>query len=68
MTEKRRGRPKGDDPADTIVRVRVTAGQRLELHRVAQANRTGMSGVIREAVNEYVSDYGERRIFRRHTK
>jgi RNase P/RNase MRP subunit POP5 len=41
----------------------LTPAQRLELKRVATANGTGVSGVIREAVNEFVSDYGERRPF-----
>jgi hypothetical protein len=63
------GRPPLDEePATTAIRVRVTPAQRLELRRVADENGTGMSGVIREAVNEYVSDYREtqRRPFRRH--
>jgi hypothetical protein len=43
----------------------VTPAQRLELRRVASDNRTGVAGLIREAVNEYVADYGERRPFLR---
>jgi hypothetical protein len=62
---KRLGRPPlYDAPATTRIWVRVTAAQRLELQRVASDNRTGVSGVIREAVNEYVSDAGDRRPFR----
>jgi hypothetical protein len=45
--------------------VRVTPAQRLDLQRVASDNRTGMSGIIRDAVSEFVSDYDERRPFRR---
>jgi len=65
MSEKRRGRkPIAEEPANEIVRVRVTSAQRIELRRVASENGCGMSGVIREAVNEYVSDYRERGPFR----
>lgn len=57
--------PLNDVPATTRIMVRVTPAQRLELRRVATDNRTGVSGIIREAVNEYVSDYGDRRPFGR---
>lgn len=63
--KRRPGRPPLDDePATDSIRVRVTPGQRLELRRVADENGTGVSGVIREAVNEYVSDYKETKPFR----
>ena len=63
---KRTGRPPIDDvPATARLYVRVTPAQRLELRRVASDNRTGMSGIIREAVNEFVNDYGDRPTFRR---
>jgi hypothetical protein len=66
---KRRGRPPlNEEPATERINVRLTSAQRLELRRVATDNGTGMSGVIREAVNEYVSDYGERRPFRPYKK
>jgi hypothetical protein len=59
---KRLGRPPlYDQAATTRIWVRVTPAQRLELRRVASDNRTGVSGIIREAVNEFVSDAGERR-------
>jgi hypothetical protein len=60
---RKRGRPRSTDPATSMIQVRVTPGQRLELRRVAEDNRTHVSGVIREAVNEYVADYRERRVF-----
>jgi hypothetical protein len=61
---KKTGRPPlADAPADKRITVRVTAAQRLELRRVASDNSTGMSGVIREAVDEYVGDYSDRRPF-----
>lgn len=50
-------------PASESVRIRVTAAQRLDLKRVAEENGTGISGIIREAVDEYVADYRERRVF-----
>jgi len=61
---KRTGRPPLNDvPATTRISVRVTPAQRLDLRRVATDNGTGVSGVIREAVNEYVTDYDDRRPF-----
>jgi len=65
MTSKRpSGRPPIADVAATErIWVRVTPAQRLELRRVASDNRTGVSGIIREAVNEYCGDYGEKRPF-----
>lgn len=66
MSKRRTGRPLlYDVPASTRISVKVTPAQRLELRRVASDNRTGMSGIIREAVDEYVSDYDERRPFGR---
>jgi hypothetical protein len=34
-----------------------------ELQQVASENRVTVSEVVREAVNEYVADYRERRLF-----
>lgn len=68
MRKKRRGRPAIHDEPTESLRVRVSAAQRLDLRRVAEDNGTNMSGVIREAVNEYVSDYRDRRLFRRAPK
>jgi len=63
-------RPTGRPPlfevaASDRIYVNVTPAQRLELRRVASDNGTGIAGIIREAVNEYVADYGERKPFRR---
>jgi hypothetical protein len=66
MTKRPTGRPRlFDVAASERISVNVTPAQRLELRRVASDNRTGVAGIIREAVNEYVADYGERRPFRR---
>jgi hypothetical protein len=46
--------------------VRLTAAQARELEDVARDNATNVGDVIREAVNEYVSDYRERVIFPAH--
>jgi hypothetical protein len=54
-----------DVPASARISVSVTPAQRLELRRVASDNRSGIAGVIREAVNEYVADYSERKPFPR---
>jgi hypothetical protein len=63
MTRKRGRKPIGDGPATAKVELRVTPAQRLELRRVASENRTGVAGLLREAVNEYVADSHERRLF-----
>ena len=63
MSRKGR-RPLADEAATSHVHLRVTPGQRLELRRVADENRTDVAGLLREAVNEYVADYRERRPFR----
>jgi hypothetical protein len=61
---RRLGRPRlFDDRATTRISLAVTPAQRLELQRVATENRTQVSAVIRDAVNEFVADYGERQPF-----
>ena len=52
-----------DTAACQSVTVRLTPAQRLALERAARDNRTNVAGVVREAVNEFVSDYGEPAIF-----
>ncbi len=46
-----------DMPAEVVIRFRVTRSQWRDLERVAVANNTNPSGVIREAVNTFVADY-----------
>lgn len=60
---KRRGRPRSDNRASEVIKVNVTPAQKLDLRRVAVDNGMRVASVIREAVNEFVSDYGERQIF-----
>jgi hypothetical protein len=64
MGKRQPGRkPLHDVPASARISIAVTPAQRLEIRRVASDNRSGVSGLIREAVNEFVADYGERRPF-----
>lgn len=63
MADKPRTRPRRD-PVTEAIRVRVSPAQRLELVRVARENGVLISEVIREAVDEYCSDYRESGIFR----
>ncbi|HEX4861732.1 MAG TPA: hypothetical protein VFV07_10885 [Rhizomicrobium sp.] len=63
---RRKGRrPLAEEPATAQVQLRVTPAQRLDLRRVADEHRTNVASILREAVNEFVSDYRERRVFRR---
>jgi len=60
------GRPRRYDEAATHrVTVRVTPTQRVALGQVAHENRSNVSGIIREAVNEFVADYRDGSVFRR---
>lgn len=69
MTDRRkRGRPAAADPLTAKIELRVTPAQRLELRRVASDHRTGVAGIVREAINEFVGDYNERRPFTRKTR
>jgi len=61
-------RPTYDTAATAVVKIRMTDAQRLELRRVASGSKLGMAGVIREAVNCYVEDYGDRLPFRRRPR
>jgi len=64
---KRRGRPWiADAPATSEFRVRCTPAQRLELRRVADENGRRLSAVVREAIDEFVGDYRDGRVFRRN--
>lgn len=66
MSNKRIGRPPlFDVPASQRIYVNVTPAQRLELQRVASDSRSGVANIIREAVNEYVAEIGERKPFTR---
>lgn len=51
-------------PARNRVVVRVTVDELRDLTQVARENGTTLAGVIRDAVNEYVTDYREAGVFR----
>ena len=58
---KRRGRlPLADAPATSRIEIRVSPAQRVELQRIADINGLRLSTMIREAVNVYAADSGER--------
>jgi hypothetical protein len=59
MSKQPTGRPPlFDVPATARVTFALTPTQRVELQRVASDHQVGVSEIIREAVNEFVSDYG----------
>ena len=58
-------RPRSGAGASRFVSIRVTPEERAELVLVARENRMTLTGFIREAVNEAVSDYREAVVFRR---
>jgi hypothetical protein len=65
---KRRGAPLiNAAPARVRIPIYLTSDQRDALRTVATANHRPMTAVIREAVNEFVADYGERAVFLRLT-
>lgn len=61
----RRGRPPrvAGEVACRRIWAFLTPSERAALDRVARENGQAVAEVIREAVNEYVSDLGERRVF-----
>lgn len=50
--------------ASQSIRVRVTPDQRRSLEEVARENRAALATIIRDAVDDYVSDYRDRSVFR----
>ena len=50
--------------ADHTIRVRVTSAQLRDIQRAAEENDLDVAGLVREAVNEFVSDYRESKVFR----
>jgi hypothetical protein len=64
-SDRRRGRPPRSGVAATNrIEFTVTDTERKALQRVADEEGKPLATVIREAVNERVADYGEKKIFR----
>jgi hypothetical protein len=59
------GRPRLEAAArrSCQIEILVTVEERARLRQVAAENRLPMTAMMREAINEYVSDYGERAVF-----
>jgi hypothetical protein len=61
---RRRGRPPRADVAATRrLELRLTPAERADLERVSLESDKDMADLAREAINEYLADYGERQIF-----
>ncbi|MGE0362812.1 MAG: hypothetical protein AB7R67_19015 [Vicinamibacterales bacterium] len=61
----RRGRPcRAGEPATKQVHFLVTSSELAALKQVAAEQRQPLGAVVRDAVNTFVEDYGERRVFR----
>jgi hypothetical protein len=58
----RAGRPpRAEVPSHARVEILVTEEEHARLRQLAQENRSTLAGIVREAVNEYVSEWLERR-------
>lgn len=68
-TDRRRGgRPtRAEAPAQCVVRIRLTPDERGRLEKVAKENGTTLVAVLRDAMDDYVADYGAPPIFYRST-
>jgi hypothetical protein len=61
----RGGRRRRSDAVSTDqVRTRLTTKERRGIERVASLERKSISQVIRDAVDAYVSDFSEEKVFR----
>jgi hypothetical protein len=59
-----RGRPsRQNEPSTEKVETRLTVRERIDLQAVAREHGQPVSVILREAVNEFVADYRERRVF-----
>jgi hypothetical protein len=50
------------------VHLRLTPRERAEWQAVARETQTTVSALVREAINRYVADYGEREVFRHRSR
>jgi hypothetical protein len=64
LTPGRIGRPpRAGETAAKQIHILVTEQEHAELCDVAKQEQRPLSAVVRDAVNSYVGDYSERRIF-----
>jgi len=60
----RRGRPpRAGQRASERIEIVVTADERKAIARVAKDNRQTIAAVVREAINVFAADYGDRVVF-----
>lgn len=66
MNERRRGRPRRvvDESADFALRIWLTSSERRRLEHVRLDNHHGtLAETVREAINAYVADYSDEKVF-----
>jgi predicted DNA-binding protein len=64
LDRRKRGHPaRGGERSTERVEFVMTTAERAELDRVASESGQKLAAVIREAVNEYVADYRDARVF-----
>lgn len=57
-------KPARGESATEAVKIRLTPTERRDLEQVARDNRhASLADAIREAINEYVSDFRDRSVF-----
>ena len=57
-------KPRAEEAASQVIRVRITTTERRDLEHVAKENGTSLTDVIRLAVNTFVADYRDKPVFR----
>jgi hypothetical protein len=60
----RGARPRFGQATDTTVCLRVTSDQRVKLREAAKRNGTTVADLLREAVDDCVSDFSDEPVFR----
>jgi hypothetical protein len=58
-------RPRAGVRSDRPMQFYMTAQEKTALQQMAHLERRKMAEIVRDAVNEYVADFGERQVFRR---
>jgi hypothetical protein len=63
-TNKGGRQPRTDKASTSRLTIRMTVDERAALEAAAKTNHVCLAEVLREAVNEYVADYGARPVFK----